>query len=656
MALDVGTLVGYLKLDDSNWNKNLDQAEGKANTFGSNTGAMFGKIAGIAAGVFASIQIGQFFQDGINYVSDLNETLNKSSTIFGDQAGAMEAWASNAATTMGLSKQAALDAAAGFGDMFSQIGFTGDAAASMSQQVVQAAADLGSFSNLDTADVSERIAAAFRGEYDSLQAVIPNINAARVESEAMAMTGKKNADQLTAQEKAAAVLAIVHKDGARAMGDFAKTSDGYANSSKIVAAQMEELGGKVGALLLPVMKDLQGFLLDRLIPAFEDTVENVRGFIEFVQNNFNWIGPLVAGLALIAAGVTGVGLAMQIQAAGGLVAYVTAMFPAIASTWGFTAALLANPVTWIVVGIMALIGAIILLAANWDTVTAWVSDVWAGFTGWMSDSFGELSRWWNELWTGIGQAINDIWTGIVNWFTDAVTNVVNWVKDYWGLLLSFFIGPLGLVIQWVVEHWSEIVKFFSDTITNIGNFFTSGFNAIGSFLTDVWKNISNGITNWWSNIIAFFRDLPSNIIGFFSGVGQWLFDAGKNLIQGLFDGIQSLAGNIARFFLDILPGWMVDPFKAALGIHSPSKVFTEFGENIGEGVMAGLETLQPEIDTHMRGIVTVPALPDSARGKLVNMSTNTNNRNFTYVAAPGSSISAEEDLFSALGRARAVAF
>jgi hypothetical protein len=151
-----------------------------------------------------------------------------------------------------VEQAAALDAASSFGNMFQQLGFVGDQAASMSTDVVKLAADLGSFNNLETGDVLERIQAAFRGEYDSLQLLIPNINAARVEQEALAETGKKSADQLTAAEKATATLAIVQKDGAAAANDFAETSDGLANSTKIAAAEFEDLKTRIGQDLLPV--------------------------------------------------------------------------------------------------------------------------------------------------------------------------------------------------------------------------------------------------------------------------------------------------------------------------------------------------------------------------------------------------------------------
>lgn len=185
--------------------------------------------------------------------SRLNETVNKSQVLFGSASARMEEWAATAAQSMGLSKQAALESAAGFGDMFQQLGWAQDEAANMSQSVVKLAADLGSFNNLPTAEVSEMISAGFRGEYDSLQRLIPNINAARVEKEALAATGKSVASSLTAQEKAAATLAIITKDGARANDDFARTADSAANAQKIAAAEFENAKAALGESLTPAM-------------------------------------------------------------------------------------------------------------------------------------------------------------------------------------------------------------------------------------------------------------------------------------------------------------------------------------------------------------------------------------------------------------------
>jgi hypothetical protein len=237
-----------------------------------------------AAGAIAGIGIGAVLVGAVRAASDLNETINKTNVIFGANASAVREWARGAAQDFGLSQQAALEAASGFGNMLQQLGFTGDEALKASTNTVKLAADLGSFNNLETGDVLERIGGALRGEYDSLQLLIPNINAARVEQEAMAETGKANADQLTAQEKAAATLAIVQRDGASAANDFAETSDGLANSQKILTAEWEDAQAQLGDLLVGPMTGLVNILSEDVLPLFEGVVGVVGDAIDLFQD------------------------------------------------------------------------------------------------------------------------------------------------------------------------------------------------------------------------------------------------------------------------------------------------------------------------------------------------------------------------------------
>lgn len=252
----------------------------EAKRAGSDSGKRFSSgfgsaVKGLAVG-FAGAKVLGFLNDSVGAASDLNETTSMSAVIFGKNAEAVEKWASTSATSFGLSKQAALQAAGGLGDMFLQLGLADKQAVRLSKSTVQMAADLGSFKNLETDDVLDRISAALRGEYDSLQAVIPNINAARVEQEALAATGKKSAKELTAAEKATATLAIIQKDGARAAGNFKDTSDDLANSQKIQAASAEDLKAKIGTGLLPIQLRLTRFLADDAIPAISDFVTGMQ--------------------------------------------------------------------------------------------------------------------------------------------------------------------------------------------------------------------------------------------------------------------------------------------------------------------------------------------------------------------------------------------
>lgn len=288
-----------MRADWSTFDSDLQSRPAASGTqAGSSFATGFGKgakrIAVGIAGLFAGRQILGTVNGLVDRASDLNETVNKSDVIFGKSAAAIARWSRRADTSFGLSQEAALASAASFGDMFSQLGFTEKAAARMSKSTVKVAADLGSFNNLDTADVLNRISASLRGEFDSLQSVIPNINAARVETEALAMTGKTAAKELTAQEKAAATLAIIQKDGARAAGDFAKTQDGLANSNKTVRAQFENLQTKVGKGLLPVYKAVSGLLRTQVMPALLDladgTLPKVSREAAKITRNTDFVG------------------------------------------------------------------------------------------------------------------------------------------------------------------------------------------------------------------------------------------------------------------------------------------------------------------------------------------------------------------------------
>lgn len=268
-----------------------------------------GVIGGLAAGglIEGAAQIKDFLGEATEAASDLNETQNKANVIFGKQASLMDSWANGAAKNFGLSKAAALDYASQLGDMFTQLGNSGDQSAQLSQKVVQLAADLGSFNNLDTGDVLERIQAGFRGEYDSLQLLVPNINAARVQQEALADTGKKSASALTGQDKAAATLAIIMKDTSRAQGDFARTADQAANKSKSNAAQMEDLKAKIGQQLLPVYKTFLDLMSSVGIPtlsAFADGFAAVTSAVGGAVSLFRGLPAPLQAAALAVGAIT----------------------------------------------------------------------------------------------------------------------------------------------------------------------------------------------------------------------------------------------------------------------------------------------------------------------------------------------------------------
>ena len=112
---------------------------------------------------------GQWMSDAVGKASALAESMSKSNVVFGASAGAVEAFANTAATSFGLSKQAAIEASATFGNLLVGMGETEDAAAAMSIKVVGLAADLGSFNNVPVEEAlgGDPLRARRRGRADA---------------------------------------------------------------------------------------------------------------------------------------------------------------------------------------------------------------------------------------------------------------------------------------------------------------------------------------------------------------------------------------------------------------------------------------------------------------------------------------------------------
>lgn len=128
------------------------------------------------------------------------------------------------------------------------------------------------------------------------------------------------------------------------------------------------------------------------------------------------------------------------------------------------------------------------------------------------------------------------------------------------------------------EIWNGIKNFFSNVVSNIKETVVNKFNDLKNAVTEKMNLVKNTISNIWDNI----KNFLSNIN---------LFDIGKNIIQGLVNGVKSMAGNLWTGVKETVGG-AVDKVKNFLGIHSPSRLFMEFGQYTGEGFIIGMEDMK----------------------------------------------------------------
>lgn len=558
----------------------------------------------------------------VDAASDLNEEISKSQQVFGRQAENIEKFAGSAATSLGQSKQSALQATSTFGLIAQKAGLAGGESAKFAKKFTGLASDLASFNNTTPEEAIQAIGAAMRGESEPIRRYGVSLDEATLKATALSLglvQATKDADgiraaqlraqaaqtryndavaeygksssqaksaeasligaraslkrategtipPLTAQQKALAASQAIMEQTTKAQGDFARTSDGAANKARILAAQNADLAAQLG---------------QQLLPAYQRVLQIASQFVGMMAEHPTATRAAIITIVALAAGVLAMSAASAVAGAA-LTAYngVTLVFAAVqraataaslgtrlglaalavqtaitsavtkaaaVAQWALNAALLANPITLVVLAIVALVAAFVIAYKKSDTFRAIV----------------------DKTFSAIKTAV-----------TTAVSFVVNFVKTKWPLLLVILTGPIGLAVALIVKNWARIkaatsaawngVKAVISTVINAVRAVVSAqVNAVRAVVTAVWNGIKAATSAVWNGIrtivstqvrlmLAIVTGIRSRVTGVFSSAGSWLLDAGRRIIQGLLDGIGSMIDSVKSKLGELtsmIPDW-----------------------------------------------------------------------------------------------------
>lgn len=198
----------------------------------------------------------------IKAASDLNETVSKSNVIFGRAAKEVQDFAKTAARSLGQSENQALNAASTFAVFGKSAGLAGQDLSKFAIDFTELASDMASFNNTSPEQAIQAIGAALRGESEPIRQYGVLLSDAVLKQEAMNLGIYDGNGALTAQQKVLAAQAAIFKQTNDAQGDFARTSDGLANQTKILTAELENAKTKIGESLLPVVLEIMPHLVN----------------------------------------------------------------------------------------------------------------------------------------------------------------------------------------------------------------------------------------------------------------------------------------------------------------------------------------------------------------------------------------------------------
>jgi hypothetical protein len=228
----------------------------------------------------AAVSVGAFvggMKSAVLAASSLSESIAKSNTVFGKNAEQIQNWSKTTSKALGVSQQAALEAAGTYGNLFRAFGINEQESANMSQALVTLAADLASFNNVPIEDALLALRSGLSGETEPLKRFGIALNETRLKEQALADGLIKTTKGTLPQAiKTQAAYALILKDSALAQGDVARTSGGLANQLKFLQAGLQDAKAGFGEALLPAALSVVTAFNERLLPAIERVVEAVQ--------------------------------------------------------------------------------------------------------------------------------------------------------------------------------------------------------------------------------------------------------------------------------------------------------------------------------------------------------------------------------------------
>lgn len=559
-----------------------DKATGAINSIAVAAGNILSSLAQTAA-----TAVFDFAKGSISAASDLNETLSKTNVIFGETSAEMIAWSKNAAETVGLSGQAALDSAAMFATFGKAAGLAGSELNTFATENVQLAADLASFFNTTVEDASVALQAAFRGETEPIRRYGIMLDDATMRAKAFELgiiSTTKNA--LTPQQKVLAAQALIMDQTSDAQGDFARTADGLANSQRILTAQLENVQTELGVLFLPIVTDVVGFLSREGVPALRDFIDSFKTLANNLaagREPLNQIGlfmqQLGVPLDMIANGMTNLRvISQQLQ-------------PGIES---FKA------------GFQTLVPILQIVASEFmNTITPVLQHLAATVVPFFVDSFNKIGQWFEDNSALIGE-----FAGVISEMAAGVIAAVSFLIEQALPLLGFLGESLGQIAVIIMEFFTgdeagliaAIEKFGAGIGTAVMNLIDSLVKALGG---ESWSKVMKVWASNFDKLLLIAGTLKTKIADF-----------AANVINGLLEGFKNNWDSIITWF-ETSFGDLIEMIKDMFGIQSPSKVMAGIGKNISRGLAVGIEqgmgAVQGAMVSGLAGMTT-PALAYSGAG------------------------------------------
>lgn len=493
MATIVGQIALELGIDQKQFKHQLRDMAKQTNISTNSIAGMFGKLGKVISGAFAVKAVANFAKECLSLGSDLAEVQNVVDVTFGDMSSKVNDFAKNAMTSYGLSEKVAKQYMGTFGAMSKAFGFTPEAAYDQAAALTGLAGDVASFYNLTTDEAYTKLKSVFTGETESLKDLGVVMTQTALDEYALQKGMGKTTSQMSEQEKVALRLAFVTDRLSTARGDFARTSGGWANQTRVLALRFDALKASIG----------QG-LINVLLPIVR-VLNEIIGRLQVAADAFSNFTASIFGKADVSSAVTQSAVAtgdMSENLSDGA-SSAAAIKKSLA---GFDQLNLLGSSDSSVSSDNSSSG-----AASGTTVTPTITT-----PNIESGAAGKISEWVHSLLA----PLSELWASFAN-LAQTITGVML------PAFVTFYDIGIKPIVQWIGEKLLDAISTVKALFDSWAGWFSSNQESINAFA----KTLGEAVAGIWSFIKPLadaawgtFKNTLSVVSGIFQGFFQWILD------------------------------------------------------------------------------------------------------------------------------------
>ncbi|HBI1676942.1 TPA: tape measure protein [Enterococcus faecalis] len=257
----------------------------------------------------------------------------------------------------------------------------------------------------------------------------------------------------------------------------------------------------------------------------------------------------------------------------------------------------------------------------WTDLSLKASEIWNNITSFFIQTWENIKQASLQAWENLKQTTIDTWEGLKTWFFTTIENIKNGVIDGWNSLKQGTVDTFNATVQWSKDTWNNFKQWIVDLVTGIKDGIINGWENLKQGTINIFNNLVQGAKNAWNNLKRSVSDTVENVKQTFNDMRHIdLFEIGKDIIQGLVNGIGSMIGAVNKKIKEVA-GNIKEKIKGALGIHSPSRWMRDMiGKNIVLGVVAGIDQEKGTLDKSVKKMTDLPTeLPNfSTTGRYIN--------------------------------------